>query len=157
MVNLCAPCRATQVADEQVKSGGVDQLWVREQALRELATSGRDTVELHTVSKQWEPRRVLRGGRFVDDVSLHGHGWLIGTIKWAHNNGGNYGGTDVITNWLTALVEHPMSGTYNSGPLVRVAKDPDRPGYIVQTEHGTVKDHWTKVATTIRNMVTQSG
>ena len=56
--------------------------------------------------REWKKGIFGRGVWEETEVAtLIGHGWILGEFKWNYNDSGLYGGTSVVRNWLTALLD----------------------------------------------------
>jgi hypothetical protein len=146
-VNLCSPCKANRDAEEYVKSGQADQLYVRTAAAGELTAASLLAVEMHTIFRYLDKKPFHRA-RWVDQVQGRTRGWLIGDMTWNRINrdGLSLGDT---AQCLTALLADRGN---RSIPLIPVTKDPARDGYLIQSGYGTIKEDWKTIAAAIRRL-----
>ena len=116
-------------------------------ARAELLARGVPKVELHKVSRELERRR-FGGSRTVETVHPMGTGWLIGTFRWEYTEF-SFGARDVVAEHPTVLRDHQTRDERQI--FLRVRKDPDRHGYLVESGR-RVASSWELLAEAVRRL-----
>lgn len=150
--DLCLPCLMRREAEAYAKNPIHDQVYIQSgQASADLASSGITPVSLHVVKRSTKYKRFGRSEEIVT-VKPGGQAWIIGNFDWKYNNGGNYGGVDIVGEHITAIrekIELPRSGG-----LVRLQEDPERSGYLFRG--GDCQAGWTVLASRVREILREA-
>ena len=146
-LDLCSECErsAADRSRQQFFESSRQQLlesgkhFLRSGAAAEaLAGSGRSPDRIYTVETRYDRPRLRRRWTSTRVLTDRFSGWVIGEFLWEWTDAGIRGSADVHHEpALTAVVGGDQEfAPCIDWPLVRVAKDPEDDGYILQMGSG---------------------
>jgi hypothetical protein len=160
LIDKCSSCQTAEEERQTAEDYATGGLFFHSGAAATMLTAANvPTVELHTVSYAYETKRFGRV-QSTATATPYGRGWLLGTFRWTHHDGGNYGGSDVAADRLTVLLDArtPDSVVYAVSRLVCVNADAERSGYVVVTNRGRFTSGeyaFPTIATRVRELAGQ--
>jgi hypothetical protein len=146
-LNRCTPCYSAQMQEARQRHAEQEALrekrfsytYLTEVAPGELEAAEVPPVEIvraYSTQGRGLFGRPSRSAPTVQHVEVIATGWLIGSLHWGYNDGGNYGGIDYNNrDTLTALV--PIDRWVIRDAILRNELVPIHPLYrVVKTAHG---------------------